>query len=62
MTYGLSTPAFSENGPQQQVMQLRRSRSPVRRWRALDERRRLEVVERALLPANEMIDTYPLAL
>ena len=62
MTYGLSTRAFIENGPTEQVARLDALRSTARTWRALDQARRLELVERALNPANDCIDSFPLAL
>ncbi len=61
MTYGLNTRAFIENGPAVQSIQAQASRS-TRSWRALDAERRLVLVERALRPANDLIDAYPLAL
>ena len=62
MTYGLSTRAFIENGPVEQVAKASALRTTARKWRALDEARRLELVERALVPANDCIDNFPLAL
>jgi hypothetical protein len=62
MTYGLSTRAFIENGPVEQVAKASALRTTARTWRALDEARRLELVERALVPANDCIDNFPLAL
>lgn len=62
MTYGLDTRAFIEDGPQTQAIRARSARSTARSWRALDEERRIAIVERALRPANDLIDAYPLAL
>ena len=62
MTYGHSTRAFIENGPAEQVMDLEASRSTARSWRALDADVRLALIERALHPANDIIDGFPLAL
>jgi hypothetical protein len=62
MAYGLSTRAFIEDGPAMQVSEANAERSTARSWRALDEARRLELVERALNPANDSIDAFPLAL
>ncbi|HET7576445.1 MAG TPA: hypothetical protein VFK19_07765 [Sphingomicrobium sp.] len=62
MTYGLSIRAFIEDGPVEQVAKAEAGRSTARSWHALDEARRLELVERALHPANDCIDSYPLAL
>ena len=62
MTYGHSIRAFIENGPAEQVAKVESVRSTARAWRALDEARRLELVQRALRPANDCIDNFPLAL
>lgn len=62
MTYGLGTRAFVENGPASQVIQASALRSTARSWRALDEQRRIALVEQALKPANDLIDAFPLAL
>lgn len=63
MTYGLSTRVFIENGPAAQAIEARQKlHSTARTWRALDDERRLALVERALKPANDIIDAYPLAL
>jgi hypothetical protein len=62
MTYGQSTRAFIEDGPVQQVAKADALRSTARAWRTLDRARRLQLVERALRPANDCIDSFPLAL
>ena len=62
MTYGLSTRAFIEDGPAVQVAQADTLRSTARKWRALDEAHRIELIELALRPANDRIDAFPLAL
>jgi hypothetical protein len=62
MAYGLSTRAFIENGPVEQVAKASALRTTARAWRALDEARRLELIERALVPANDCIDSFPAAL
>ena len=62
MAYGLSTRVFIEDGPAVQVAQADSLRSTARAWQALDEARRLELVERALNPANDRVDAFPLAL
>jgi len=62
MTYGLSTSVFIEDGPVAQVAAKDAQRSTARAWRALDEARRLALIERALTPANDCIDAFPLAL
>ena len=45
-----------------QVINANASRSTARSWNALDPDLRLALVERALQPANDIIDGYPLAL
>jgi hypothetical protein len=62
MAYGLSTRAFIENGPVEQVAKLNAMRSTARSWRALNEACRLAVVEQAVRAANDRIDEFPLAL
>jgi hypothetical protein len=62
MTYGLTTRAFVENGPAVLAEQVRVSHSSSRTWRALNEARKLELIERAIKPCNDVIDAYPLAL
>ena len=62
MAYGLSTRAFIENGPVEQVTRVDSNRSTARSWRVLSEACRLEVIEHALRAANDRIDAYPLAL
>ena len=62
MTYGHSPRVFIEDGPAEQVAKAEAVRSTARTWRVLDEARRLELVERALRPANDFIDSFPVAL
>jgi hypothetical protein len=62
MAYGLSNRAYIENGPVEQVARADGRRSTARSWRALSEAGRLALIERALRPANDRIDGYPLAL
>lgn len=62
MTYGHSPRAFIEDGPAEQVARADAMRSTARSWRVLDEARRLELVERALFPANDLFDDLPIAL
>jgi hypothetical protein len=62
MTYGHSIRAFIEDGPVEQVARASALRTSARAWRALDEARRLDLVEQALFPANDCIDSFPLAL
>ncbi len=62
MTYGLSTRVFIEDGPASQAIKAQASRSTARVWRALDPDRRIALIERALKPANDLIDDFPIAL
>ena len=62
MAYGLSTRAFIEGGPVEQVAKVEAIRSTARSWRAMSEACRLAVVEQAVRAANDRIDAYPLAL
>jgi hypothetical protein len=62
MAYGLSTRAFIENGPVEQVAKLDAMRSTARSWRALNEACRLALIEQAVRAANDRIDEFPLAL
>ncbi len=62
MAYGHDIRAFIENGPVEQVEKVKAGRSTARSWRALNEARRLALIERALCPANDPIDDFPLAL
>jgi len=62
MAYGLSTRAFIENGPVEQVAKLDAIRSTARTWRTLSEACRLEVIDQALRVANDRIDSFPIAL
>lgn len=62
MTYGLSTRAFVEDGPVEQLAKLDSGGSTARSWRVLSEACRLEVVEQALRAANDRIDGFPIAL
>ena len=62
MTYGLSTAASTEDGAAARIEQARQTRSTARSWTVLDRDRRLALVERALRPANDLLDGYPLAL
>ena len=62
MAYGLSTRAFIEDGPVEQVARADAIRSTARSWRALNEACRLEVIEQALRAANDRIDGDPIAL
>ena len=62
MIYGLSTRAPSEDGHETLAGKTGPLGSTVKAWRALDEARRLALIERALNPANDRIDGFPLAL
>jgi hypothetical protein len=64
MAYGLNPELFIENGPAVTAAdgQSPRSSTIYRAWRNLDRERRFAIVERALKPANDFIDEYPLAL
>ena len=62
MIYGHSPRAFIEHGPAEQLAKVTSVRSRARAWRALDAAHRLALVERALIPANDCIDSFPLAL
>lgn len=64
MAYGLNPRLFVENGPAVTAAELRAPRSSLvyRGWRALPPERRLAIVEKALKPANDVVDGNPLAL
>ena len=62
MAYGLSTRAFIEDGPAEQVAKLQELRSTARSWHALSHACRFELVEKAVRAANDRIDAFPLAL
>lgn len=62
MAYGLSTRAFIEDGPVEQVARAETFRSRARSWQVLSDACRLEIIEQALRAANDRIDGYPIAL
>jgi hypothetical protein len=62
MAYGLSTRAFTEDASSEHAADGGSSRSPIRSWRVLSEACRLEIVEQALLAANDRLGGYPIAL
>lgn len=62
MAYGLSTRAFIEGGPVEQLAKAESTRSTARSWRALSASCRLAVIEQALSVANDRIDGFPVAL
>ena len=62
MIYGLRSHDFIENGPAATAIEARSIHS-TRSWRALGANRRLDLVERAMRPANDVhIDDFPIAL
>ena len=64
MAYGLNPRLCIENGPAVTASESQspRSSTVLRGWRSLDRACRLAAVERALKPANDFIDEYPVAL
>ena len=62
MAYGLSSRAFIENGPVDQVARVHSGRTTARSWQALSQACRLALVEKAMRVANDRVDGYPLAL
>ena len=64
MAYGLSPRLFIEHGPAVTAaeQQAPRSSTVYRGWLELNKECRLAIVEKALRPANDVIDGYPLAL
>lgn len=64
MAYGLNSRLFIENGPAVTAAESQSPRASTvyRAWGDLSKECRLAVVERALCPANDIIDEYPLAL
>ena len=65
MTYALDRGLFIEHGPTLQAANAASTRPAGRflGWRRLDAEHRLAVIERALKsPANDFIDSYPVAL
>jgi len=62
MLFGHSPRVFIEDGPAEQVEKAVALRSTARTWHALDAEKRLALIERALKPANDIIDNFPLAL
>ena len=62
MIYGLTRRAFVEDGAAIAAMDLQALRSTARSWQALDADRRLQLVDCALKPANDICDALPIAL
>jgi hypothetical protein len=64
MTYGRSTRAPAQSAlTQRAIDRASGTWGGYQAWRQLDTERRLELVERALaVPANDIIDSFPVAL
>lgn len=65
MTYGLNPGLFVEDGAAVHAARAAAARRAARlsRWLKLDDKHRLQAVERALgAPANDLIDELPVAL
>ena len=64
MAYGLNPRLFVENGPAIRASRAlaHSSSNAYRAWRTFDHERRLALIEKALKPANDDCDGYPLAL
>lgn len=62
MIYGFGTRAFVEDGSSEQASGARAERSAPNDWRSLSEACRLALVQRALMPANDLGDGFPAAL
>jgi len=63
MTYGRSTRASAANSAVERALaRATGTWGGYQAWRQLAPDRRLELVEKALVPANDCIDSYPLAL
>ena len=63
MAYGHSDRAPAENALERALARTSGSWGGFQAWRQLDAEKRLEIVERALgCPANDLIDSFPLAL
>lgn len=65
MTYSLDRGLFIEDGPAIHAASVSATRDSTRfrAWRKLDLDRRLDLVERALkVPANDGVDSFPIAL
>lgn len=63
MTYGLGTRASAEQAAVQNGLARASGMwAGYQAWRQLDPDKRLQLVEEALKPANDLIDAYPLAL
>ena len=62
MIYGLTRRAFIEDGAALAAIDAKALHSTARAWQALDADRRLQLVDRALNPANDTCDAFPIAL
>ncbi len=62
MTYGFGTRAFIESGSIERASEACPERSAPNHWRTLSEACRLALIERALMPANDLTDGFPAAL
>jgi hypothetical protein len=65
MTYRLDRGLFVENGPALHAAKVASAHNFVRfgAWRNLDTDRRFDMVQKALsAPANDLVDSYPVAL
>ena len=65
MAYGLNPRLFVENGPTVEAQRARdiSSTDSFRAWRKLNIDRRFALVEGALKsPANDLLDSFPIAL
>jgi hypothetical protein len=63
MAYGLSTRASAANPVVERALaRASGTWGGYQAWRQLDVDRRLELVEEAMVPANDRIDSFPLAL
>ena len=63
MTHGHSNRAPAQNAIEQALARASGSWGGYQAWRQLDSERRLKLVEQALgCPANDLVDSFPLAL
>ena len=62
MTYGFGTRAFVQSGSSRHASNGCPERSAPNDWRTLSGACRLAMIERALLPANDLSDGFPAAL
>jgi hypothetical protein len=63
MAYGLSIRAPARSATVQRALDRASGTwGGYQAWRQLDDESRFELIERALKPANDIVDAYPLAL